>query len=164
MFGSRKGSLRDFSRGRRKFLTSSAEASPLRLSRRAMHSQPQISFHGTALPFSSSVGAKIHRLCRVKVLSGFVSTSFSSTRLCTAHFNRSGVSDNDRLVRVPQRLVTLIIRESSLAAGEHTLPLFTCRKPFIVRNSLNRLLFETDRRVKIACFGVSYRQHGNIVC
>src|SRR5207253_2184808 len=82
-------SLSDFSRGCRKFLTSSAEASPLRLSRRAMHSQPQISRHGTALPFSSSVGAKIHRLSRVKVIGGFVSTRFSSTRLCTALFNRS---------------------------------------------------------------------------
>src|SRR6266566_1599093 len=61
--GSRNGSRNDFSRGRRKSSMSSFVAKPLRMSKRAMHANPQISLHEIVPPFSSSGGAMIHRLC-----------------------------------------------------------------------------------------------------
>jgi uncharacterized protein (TIGR03067 family) len=47
-----------------------------------MHSDPQISLHAIAPPFSSSRDAKIHRLCRAKVAAGFARIELLSTRLC----------------------------------------------------------------------------------
>src|SRR4030095_1052998 len=63
IFGSKKGSLNDFKRGCRKLSTSSALAKPLRISSRAMHSEPQISLHEIGPFRSSSADAMIHRLC-----------------------------------------------------------------------------------------------------
>src|SRR6266404_4941675 len=63
MFGSRNGSLSDFRRGWRNASISSAVAKPLRKSKRAIHSQPQISLHEIALPLSSSGGRMFQRLC-----------------------------------------------------------------------------------------------------
>src|SRR5947207_13446000 len=61
--GSKNGSLRELRRGRRKFWTSSALRKPFRKSKRAMHSDAQISLHGIAPPFRSSHGGRIHRCC-----------------------------------------------------------------------------------------------------
>src|SRR3981081_1583827 len=61
--GSRNGSASELRRGRRKFSISSFVAKPLRKSRRAMQSAPQISVHEIGPPFSSSGGSRIHRLC-----------------------------------------------------------------------------------------------------
>ena len=80
--GSKNGSLSELRRGRRKFSTSSAQPNPFRESSRAMHSDPQISLHAIAVPFNSSHGAKIQRLCRVNVPAGFSPIGLPSTRLC----------------------------------------------------------------------------------
>ena len=80
--GSKNGSLSKLSRGRRKSSTSSAQRNPFRESRRAMHSDPQISLHAIAPPFNSSRDAKIQRLCGVNVLEGSTRTWSPSTRLC----------------------------------------------------------------------------------
>jgi len=57
------GSLNELSRGLRNVSTSFALAKPLRISSRAMHAEPQTSFHEIGPPFSSSAGAMIHRVC-----------------------------------------------------------------------------------------------------
>jgi hypothetical protein len=63
MFGSKNGSLNELSRGLRNVSTSPAVAKPLRISSRAIHAEPQISFHEIGPPFNSSAGVMIHRLC-----------------------------------------------------------------------------------------------------
>src|SRR5882724_5222175 len=91
--GSKNGSLRELSRGRRKSSTSFAQRNPFRESSRAMHSDRQISVHAIALPFNSSRAAKIQRLCRLKVIGVSKSIELDSTRLCTDQFIREKLSD-----------------------------------------------------------------------
>src|SRR5437773_9339129 len=91
--GSKNGSLMELRRGRRKFSTSSAQRNPFRESRRAMHSDPQISFHAIALPFNPSRDAKIQRLCRAKVGGGPMSIELDSRRVCTDQFISGELSD-----------------------------------------------------------------------
>src|SRR5438477_12568876 len=62
MFGNKNGSLSDFSRGWRNAWTSSTVVKPFRKSRRAMHSQPQISLHEIGPLMSCSGGRMIQRL------------------------------------------------------------------------------------------------------
>src|SRR5205823_9676398 len=103
---SKNGSPSEPRRGRRNASTSSAQRNPFRKSNRAIHSDPQISLHEIALPFSSSGGARIHRCCRVKAFGGSASTALSpgplgastfvgslSTRFCTEQFIRGKNSD-----------------------------------------------------------------------
>src|SRR5437868_12024429 len=97
--GSENGSLREPRRGRRKFSTSSAQRNPFRESSRAMHSDPQISFHAIALPFNPSRDAKIQRLCRAKVDRGPMSIELDSTRVCTDQFIRGELPDKTRRIR-----------------------------------------------------------------
>src|SRR5439155_2695788 len=63
MFGSKNGSLNELSRGLRNVSTSAALPKPLRISSRAIHAEPQISFHEIGPPLSSSRGAIIQRVC-----------------------------------------------------------------------------------------------------
>src|SRR5260370_36907303 len=62
--GTQKGIARRISAaGEETPSTPSALRKLLRISRRAMPAEPQISFHGVGPPFSSSGGTMIHRLC-----------------------------------------------------------------------------------------------------
>src|ERR1700675_4695277 len=83
--GSKNGSPKELSFGRKKSFTSSVEAKPFRESKRAMHSEPQISFHEITSRFRSSAGDKIQRLCGLELRQGFAPIRFSSTLLGTDH-------------------------------------------------------------------------------
>src|SRR5882724_3333393 len=115
--GSKNGSLRELSRGRRKSSTSFAQRNPFRESSRAMHSDRQISVHAIALPFNSSRAAKIQRLCRLNVVAGWAAVALASTghgrvklaadssavnltstRLCTDQFIRGELSDKTQRI------------------------------------------------------------------
>jgi len=55
------------------------------MSRRAMQAEPQISAHEIGPPFSSSGGAMIHRLCRVKLPGGFAPISLFAQGFVTRY-------------------------------------------------------------------------------
>ena len=105
IWGSRKGSANELSRGRRKFSISSSLAKPLRKRRRAMHggtaSVPSVFEDWTRQsaslqiepPLSSSGGCKIHRLGRVETPCDTAPGSFRSTR-CTDYSIRCRRADN----------------------------------------------------------------------
>ena len=61
-----------------------------------MHSDPQISLHETDPLSSSSIGAMIQRLRRVKIGRGVAGIPFSSTRLRTDHLSRAENTDKRR--------------------------------------------------------------------
>src|SRR6266542_4995305 len=138
MFGSKKGSLNELRRGRKNVSTSSAFAKPLRISSRAMQADPQISFHEISPPFSSSAGAMIHRLCRVKLsggfapikspstrlcrvkpLSGFASSGSPSTRLCTDQFIRAELPDKTQRIAYVWLAITLDSTKGDFPCKKH---------------------------------------------
>jgi len=87
MFGSKKGSLNELKRGRRNVSTSSAVAKPLRISSRAMHSDPQISLHEIGSFLSSSVDAMIHRLSTDQLIrGGLPDKTWRLGRVCSKSF------------------------------------------------------------------------------
>ncbi len=67
-----------------------------------MQADPQISAHEIGPRFSSSGGAMIHRLCRVKLAGGFAPIGLPSARLCTDQFIRTGL--RDKIQRIACRL------------------------------------------------------------
>src|SRR6266700_3576949 len=120
MFGSKRGSLNELRRGRKNVSTSCAFAKPLRMSRRAMQADPQISSHEITPPFSSSAGAMIHRLCRVKLPGGFAPIGLSSTRLCTDQFIRAELPDKTQRIACVCLAITLDSTQGDFQCKKHT--------------------------------------------
>src|SRR5439155_209441 len=110
--GSKNGSLSELRRGRRKFSTSSAQRNPFRESNRAMHSDPQISLHAIAPPFSYTEFIRAS-YDSAKLLLGIVLVVDQQFRI-THNVNKQDVCDFQREIRLR---LSQHIRNATLRQG-----------------------------------------------